>query len=675
MNLAWAVRRLSAMSAPEVGYRIKQKLQASIEKVGLVADTPAPSLSAVGHAWVEDLPRQFEPRKYSQAADMVLAGHFPVFAMRSAQLGFPPQWNRDPKTGRIAPLVFGKTLDYRDEQLVGDIKYLWEPSRHAQLVTLAQAWHLTGNHKYAHGCRTLLESWFAQCPHRLGVHWTSSLEHAIRLLNWSFAWHLLGGLESPLFRGATGQTFQRRWLASIHQHCAFIASHLSRFSSANNHLLGELCGLFVAATTWPFWKRSRQWQRLSHDEFEEQALIQNYPDGANREQANWYHYEVAEMLLIAGLVARKNQADFSAQYWQRLQSMLDYVASIMDAGGHVPNFGDADDAIIAPLDPAPNLDVYRSLLATGAVLFDCAEYKFKAGACIDDKTRWFLGDAAADAYRTVDASPARLPVKTRFPDAGYYILGAEFETVREIKIVADAGPLGFLSIAAHGHADALSFTLSAGGRELLVDSGTFAYHTQKQWRDYFRGTSAHNTLRIDEQDQSVSGGNFLWTRHARARLVEFEESGAVQRWRAEHDGYERLRDPVLHCRELLFDTAAAMLTVVDDIQCRGSHKAELFWHFAESCEVTVSGSDLAVTLDDITMTGALPEGLEVDLYRGSESPLLGWISRAFDTRTAITTLRAHGIVNGPVRFVTQFKIQFAVPELEKVAKDDAMEVS
>ncbi|HEU4603076.1 MAG TPA: hypothetical protein VFS24_13965, partial [Steroidobacteraceae bacterium] len=145
MNLAWAVRRLSAMSAPEVGYRIKQKLQASIEKVGLVADTPAPRLSEVGRAWVEDLPKQFEVRKYSQAADMILAGHFSVFAMRAAPLGFPPQWNRDPKTGRIAPLVFGKTLDYRDEQLVGDIKYLWEPSRHAQLVTLAQAWHLTGN--------------------------------------------------------------------------------------------------------------------------------------------------------------------------------------------------------------------------------------------------------------------------------------------------------------------------------------------------------------------------------------------------------------------------------------------------------------------------------------------------------------------------------------------------
>ena len=82
-------------------------------------------------------------------------------------------------------------------------------------------------------------------------------------------------------------------------------------------------------------------------------------------------------------------------------------------------------------------------------------------------------------------------------------------------------PLGYLSIAAHGHADALSFTLSVGGNEILIDPGTFAYHTQKRWREYFRGTSAHNTLRVDGADQSVPGGNFLWTQHSQTRVLSF----------------------------------------------------------------------------------------------------------------------------------------------------------
>ncbi len=67
------------------------------------------------------------------------------------------------------------------------------------------------------------------------------------------------------------------------------------------------------------------------------------------------------MMIVSGLIARANGCDFSTAYWHRLRGMLQYIASIMDAGGHVPNFGDADDAIIARLDPDA-ADVYRSLL-------------------------------------------------------------------------------------------------------------------------------------------------------------------------------------------------------------------------------------------------------------------------------------------------------------------------
>ena len=86
----------------------------------------------------------------------------------------------------------------------------------------------------------LIESWLAACPYPRGVNWTSSLELGLRLVNWSFAWHLLGGESAVVFAGAAGQTLRLRWLASVRQHCHFIAGHLSRGSSANNHLLGEL---------------------------------------------------------------------------------------------------------------------------------------------------------------------------------------------------------------------------------------------------------------------------------------------------------------------------------------------------------------------------------------------------------------------------------------------------
>jgi len=102
---------------------------------------------------------------------------------------------------------------------------------------------LSGEAKYAEGIRVLLDSWFDQCPYPLGPNWTSSLEHAVRLVNWSFAWHLLGGEASPLFMDDAGQAFKRRWLEVIYQHCHFIAGYFSGFSFSQQSFAGRIHGL------------------------------------------------------------------------------------------------------------------------------------------------------------------------------------------------------------------------------------------------------------------------------------------------------------------------------------------------------------------------------------------------------------------------------------------------
>jgi hypothetical protein len=656
MNLRWTINRLSAMDRAEIGHRVLQQLRTKAERLGaFAANVPARTRERSGEAWLAELPVRFDLDKYRRAAERILAGEFEVFALRPAQLGFPPNWNRDPKTGRVAPLAFGKSLNYRDERLVGDIKYLWEPSRHAELVTLAQAWHLTREPRYAQGCRTLLDSWIEQCPYRRGVHWTSSLELALRLINWSLAWHLLGGDRASLFDGPDGLAFRDRWSTAIYQHCHFIAGHFSCHSSANNHLLGELTGLFIAATTWPWWPQSGTWARQAQRGLEREVLVQNGEDGVNREQAVWYHHEVLDMLVLAGLVGRSSGWSFSDGYWRRIEAMLDFLASIMDVGGNVPSYGDADDAVIARLDPDRAAHVYRSLLATGAVLFRRRGFKSKA-AQLDDKTRWLLGDRAATELRALDRG-GLLPPRRAFPQAGYYVLGSEFETDREVRIVADAGPLGYLSIAAHGHADALSFTLSIGGNELLIDPGTFAYHTNQRWRDYFRGTAAHNTVRVDGVDQSIGGGNFLWLAHARARVLDFATTEQADCLVAEHDGYQRLVDPVTHRRELRLDHASGMLVVTDELLCAAEHRVEFFWHFAPECAVEHAGERIVATRAGCSVSMQLPESLSRQVICGSEEPQIGWSSRRFDHRVPSPTLVGSATIRGNSRFVTRLQLQ------------------
>ena len=650
-SLAWKINRLKLMGAPEIAWRVRQLVQKKASRLGLglVLDPPAPSLERFGaHFLAAGAPALADAAALRAAADDVLHGRWNVFAMRGMQLGFPPQWNRDPKTGTVAPMSLGKTIDYRSERVVGDIKYLWEPSRHLELVTLAAAYRATGEQHYAQGAKILLLSWFEQCPYPMGVHWTSSLELAVRLLNWACAWQLLG---DEVGRDAI---FRKRWLDNIYQHCHFIRGYFSRHSSANNHLFGEYMGLYVASLQWPCWPESARWHALARRGLEAEALKQNATDGVNKEQAIYYHHEVMDMMLLCQHIGAANGESFPPSYLQRLERMAEFLAALMDVGGNVPMTGDADDAQMVRLSYEPEWSPYRSLLASCAILFSRADLKAKAGA-LDDKNRWLFGARGVAHWEALPPAGPEKPVMA-FPEGGYYLLGKDFGTPGEVRIVADCAPLGYLSIAAHGHADALSFTLSAGGEELLVDPGTYAYHTQKAWRDYFRGTAAHNTVQVDGQDQSEIGGNFMWLRKAHAQLVTHRIAGEHQLFEGKHDGYRRLADPVLHRRMIAFDSNRNGVVVKDILECFGEHEVALHWHFGENCQVRAEGGRLSAQAGQRGLRMACGFGNGPELLQCSMTPIAGWISRKFDEKAGITTAVWRGRIRGTTEIVTEIAL-------------------
>ena len=618
------------MSPAEVANRVLRELQARAERSGLLAAPEAPPADPAPAArhWLHP-PENIDPAPYVAAAGRIAEGWLDVFALRSVDIGSPPRWNRDPKSGIEAPLEFGKTLDYRDSGLVGDIKYLWEPNRHAHLVTLAQAFALTKNTTYLETLIEHLESWFIACPYGYGPNWASSLEAALRLVNWSSAWQLLGDEldKRPEFR--------ERWLASVYQHAMFIRGWFSLHSSANNHLIGEAAGLFVAALTWPRWPAARDWLACSKRILEQEIIAQNAPDGVNREQALWYQQFVLDLLVLCLLAGKANGQWFSADYESRVEAMMDFLASVMDAGGNVPMIGDADDGMACGL--APGACPYRSLLALGALIFKRGDFKLKAGR-LDDRARWLIGRCADKRFETLDVERTRLPLRQTFPEGGYAVLGCDFDTPQELRMVVDAGPLGYRSIAAHGHADALAVTLSVGGREFLIDPGTYAYHTQERWRQYFRGTAAHNTVRIDGLDQSVPGGNFMWLRHARSGCSLWLSSPEKDSFEGWHDGYLRLEDPVKHRRLVQLDKRTRCVLIEDVLEMEDEHEVELLFHCAEACRVDAVPGGYVLARDGITVKLLLPDGGAARVERGALAPIFGWVSRAFDRREPTSTI-------------------------------------
>jgi hypothetical protein len=647
-RIRWRINRLRCMAPDEIRHRVRRTLAMQAERLGLSGSgaVPLPDVASAYRPWIR-APAKMDPARHLAAADRIAAGRFDLFALRDVELGSPPRWNRDPKTGVEAPLTFGKLLNYRNSRRVGDIKYLWELNRHLHVVTLAQAHALSGDARYFDAIRRHLESWFDECPHGMGANWSSSLELAIRLINWSVAWQLLGGAASPLFQDDAGARFRDRWLESVFRHVEFVQGHFSLYSSANNHLIGEAAGMYVAAMTWPHWPQARAWLAQAKGILEQEAVTQNSPDGVNREQSVSYQRFEVDLLLLPLLAARANGQKFSAAYEARIEAMIEYLASVMDTGGNLPNFGDSDDGIVVNLARGAEADRYRSLLAIGAVLFRRGDFKAKAGA-LSDEARWLLGDTAEPAFRQLDDMRGQLPVRRAFPIGGYYVVGCEFETGAEIRLVVDAGPLGYQSIAAHGHADALAFTLSVGGEQLLVDPGTYAYHTQPTWRHYFRGTAAHNTVRIDGVDQSQSGGNFMWLRQAAAGCSLWRPSDERDVFEGWHDGYMRLDDPVMHRRRITLEKRRRRVLIEDNLRMLGEHEVELFFHCNERCRVDLFPGGYRISRGKQAVSLKLPpaETAATGVNYGSVAPISGWVSRKFDEKQPIPTIYWRGRLAG-----------------------------
>jgi hypothetical protein len=647
-RMTWMVNRLRCMSVAEVGYRVQQaavtKLAKRLDGAAPPVATPraltlrlqgAPALAAA------------EREALLQDAENILAGHVQLFSSRRFDVGVPPAWNRDPESGVTGPSIFSADIDVGDRDRVGDIKHVWELNRHLHLVRLAQAWAVTGEARWIQALSQQLHSWFEQCPPSMGPNWTSSLELGIRLVNWSLIWQLCGGETSPLFAGEEGERLRAEWLASIHAHCRSIARHLSRHSSANNHLIGELAGLYVASSTWPCWRASQGWREQARRELEMQAHAQFTSDGINREQAFAYHVFSSEFLFVAGLLGQATGDRFSHSYWTTLQRALRFLRSVMDVGGHVPNVGDADDGIVFRLD-ATGSSRAAQLLALGDAVFGSA-------APVHPGARWLLH--ALPGPRP-DADPHEVDTGWAFPDGGYLLFGSNFGQEHEIKGMLDCGPLGYLGIAAHGHADALALTLSVAGEQCLVDPGTYSYGQDQKWRDYFRGTSAHNTVRIDGLDQSVSGGPFMWLRKARASIERMPRSPHDFDFRGSHDGYQRLADPVRHVRSVRFDAAGNSLVVRDEVSARRPHDVEFFWHFAPELNVRLTSTGLHARGKAFTLQmQALGADLKLELVRAAENPPLGWTSSGYESKQPCDVLRI-STVSSAIPVECRFTINF-----------------
>ncbi|HEY9379581.1 MAG TPA: hypothetical protein VIQ02_21090, partial [Jiangellaceae bacterium] len=200
-RFGWYVRRLRGMSATEVAYRTLDAARRRAWARRQVRPGHTPPLlpdALPERAFDSSLPGEarntvtpYAAAALTGAADKVLAGTWTVLGIPRSDSA-DPDWFYDPVTGRRAPdgrLAF--RVNHRDEAETGNIKQVWEMSRHHQVTVLAAAWWLTGKERYAEAAAHQLRSWWGANPFLTGVHWTSGIEAGIRLISWVWARRLL----------------------------------------------------------------------------------------------------------------------------------------------------------------------------------------------------------------------------------------------------------------------------------------------------------------------------------------------------------------------------------------------------------------------------------------------------------------------------------------------------
>ncbi|HTX64071.1 MAG TPA: alginate lyase family protein, partial [Acidimicrobiales bacterium] len=558
-----------------------------------------------------------------------------------------PDWFFDPSSGgRFERDVSAFRVDYRGAGDTRSVKHVWELSRHQQLTVLACAWRVTGDGAYAQLCKRQLEDWCEENPVLVGVNWSSGIELALRLISWVWARRLLDGWPGAPAAFEENETFLRQ----VYWHQRYLAAFPSRGSSANNHVVAEAAGQLAASCAFGWFDESDRWRRSSAALFETELARNTFPSGMNREQAFDYHGFVAELGLVAAAEAEAAGHPVSADLWRRLCAMVDVVAATLDRTGRAPRFGDADDGRGVLLG-APGWDRWRSLLATGNALFGPAPWWPEAPA---DLQSTLLSGLVGHKIAVPDR-PEKRP--DRFADSGLTILRTDArDPSPEIWCRCDGGSHGFLSIAAHAHADALSLEVRVDGVDILADPGTYCYQGSPAWRRYFRSTLAHNTLELAGSDQSVSAGPFLWTHHARTRVVRVAtEGGPVKHWCAEHDGYARLHPPAVHRRSVTLDPADRTVEIVDEVLGDGAHPVRLAFHLGPAVEAACDGRRAALSWNGAGGTPAsgvleLATALSWRADRGATDPPLGWYSPGFGRKTPATVLVGSGTsADGPFR--------------------------
>ncbi len=660
------LERLGRMSVAELTLRSRQSASKWLDRLaglsGAIESKTALEISlenfrvAVADRFFEgavdgespDLFARHMPEKVQRvrkAADAACRGRFDLLGYQGLSFGDPFEWHLDPVRARRAPRVHWSRVRPLDAAQVGDSKVTWELGRHQWMVHLALAYRITRDERYADFLTRSLRDFLRTNPPGLGIHWSSSLEVALRLVSW--CWILVLLRLSP----ALSAELFAEMVSGVVAHAQHVERYLSFYFSPNTHLTGEALGLFYAGVLFPELPQAERWRELGADILVEQSARQVLEDGVYFERSTCYQRYTVEIYLHFLILAARNDIEVPRAVKERLQRMLDFLVAVRRPDGSDPSIGDSDGGSLLPFVPPP-LGGLADVLGTSASLFVRSDYAWAASGPVPGAL-WLLGPRGLRTLTDLTVSPPAASPSRVFPEGGYVTMSSGWRADAH-QLVFDVGPLGCPVTSGHGHADLLSIQCSAFGEAFLVDPGTYAYTAASDWRDYFRSSFAHSTAIVDGRSQAEPRGPFAWEARPRARLRRWLSTAEYDFADADTDAYHRLTPPVTHRRRVVF-VKPRFWVIADDAEGTEVHRVELRFQFAP-IEVDVTGGEWVRARSRsghsllLRTFGARPPRME--LHEGETDPPRGWVSEAYGRKSPAPMIVASTVTSLPARLLT-----------------------
>ncbi len=367
--------------------------------------------------------------------------------------------------------------------------------------------------------KNLIHRWIAENPTATSNGW-EPYTLSLRIVNW-IKWCVSGNVPDQAM------------LDSLATQINFLSKRMETHI-LGNHLVANAKALLFGGCFFQG-KLAERWLRRGLKYFRQELKHQILADGGHFELSPMYHAIILEDLLDVINLFKTYGRTVPLKWLETSEKMLDWLAALTHPDHDIAFFND-------------------TALGIAPTLKELSAYRQRLG------------------YNTNTTNTACL----HLPNSGY----ARAEKSAGV-LIADLAAVGAPYQPGHAHADTLSFEFSLQQQRLIVNSGTSTYANTEQRRRE-RGTAAHNTAVINDENSSAVWKSFRVAQRARVQNIEMKNTPDEIVIQASHDGYLRKHN-VIHTRR--FALTHNKLLIQDDFTGTRIHNIKLFFHLHPAVKI------------------------------------------------------------------------------------------